>query len=175
MGCTEIALTGIQPLYFRGRQIGTVERRVTRDRDDGLSLHVGTGAHTELRAAVDVSEQLAKPRVFIIEGTPPSTFLLFGGERLYWVSTNGEVKSEIALFREWGWEEYWTTEFIQQQDAIVIIYESGVLMIDEALQIRWHKRKYFNDDLAAVEGTTLKFIRDGQEAWFMRLEDGTTQ
>jgi len=92
---------------------------------------------------------------------------------MYWVSSNGEVKSEFATFREWGDEEYWVTDIIQQQAAIVIVYELGVLMIDEALQVRWHQPKYFNDDLVAVAGNALKFRRDGEEEWFIRLEDGS--
>jgi hypothetical protein len=174
MEWTEVELTGVQPLHFKGKRIGTVERRdAWGSRVDSLALRFDTGALAELRAAVDVSEQLSNPRVFIIEGTSPDTFLLFGGERLYWVSANGEVKSEFATFREWGSEEYWVTDIIPQQDALVIIYESGVLMIGEALQVRWHQSKYFNDDLVAVEGRALKFSRDGQEEWIIRLEDGS--
>ncbi len=130
------------------------------------------GAHAELSAAVDVSERLLNPRVFVIEGASPDTFLLFGGEKLYWVSTTGVVRSEFATFREWGNEEYWVTEIVQQKAAIVIIYESGVLMIDEALQVRWHQPKYFNDNLVAVAGNALQFRRDGKDEWLIRLEDG---
>ena len=173
MEWTEIELTGVQPLHFKGKRIGTVERRdAWGSRTDSLALRFDTGVHAELRAAVDVSEHLSNPRVFIIEGTSPDTFLLFGGERLYWVSATGAVKSEFTTFREWGNEEYWVTEIIRQQDAIVIIYESEVLMIDEALRVRWHQSKYFNDDLVTVEGDALKFSRDGEE-WFIRLEDGS--
>jgi hypothetical protein len=175
MGWTEIELTGVQPLRFRGKQIGTAELRETRDRNDGLALHFETGAHAELPAAVDVSEELSIPRIFIIEGADPNTFMLFGGERLYWISTGGEVNSEIALFRELGEAEYWTTDIIQRDGAaaVVIIYEAGVLMIDEALQVRWHKPKLYNDLFVAVEENVLKFRRDHEEEWFMRLEDGS--
>jgi hypothetical protein len=172
MEWTEIELTGVQSLHFKGKRIGTAERRETRDRTDSLSLHLDTAQRVELRAAVDVSERLSNPRVFVIEGTSSDTFLLFGGERLYWVSTSGEVRSEFATLRAWGNEEYWVTEIVQQHAAIVIIYESGVLMIDEALQVRWHQPKYFNDDLVAVAGNALHFRRDGDEEWLMRLEDG---
>ena len=169
----EIELTGVRPLHFKGKRIGTAERRdAWGSRVDSLALRFDTGAHTELRAAVDVSERLSNPRVFVIEGTSSDTFLLFGGERLYWVSTTGEVRSEFATFRKWGDEEYWVTEIIQRQGAIVIIYELGVLMIDEALQVRWHQPKYLNDDLIAVAGDALKFSRDGEEEWLIRLEDG---
>lgn len=167
----EIELAGVQPLYFRGERIGTVERRETRDRPDSLAIHFETGTNRVLPAAVDVSEQLSTPRVFIIEGRSPDTFMLFGGERLYWVSPDGDTRSE-KLFRERGWEEYWTTEIIEQQRAAIIIYESGVIMIDEALQVRWHARKYFNDSFIAVEGSVLRFRQDGQDEWSIRIEDG---
>lgn len=174
MDWSEVELTGIQPLHFKGRRIGTAERRAAwGSRVDSLALRFDTGVDVELRAAVDVSERLSAPRIYVIEGTSPDTFLLFGGEKLYWVSMDGQVKSELATFRECGDEEYWVTEIIQRQDAIVIVYESGVLMIDEALQVRWSQIKYLNDDLVAIEGNALKFSRDGAEEWILRLEDGS--
>jgi hypothetical protein len=170
----EVELTGVEPLHFKGRRIGTAERRdAWGSRIDSLALRFDTGAHAELRAAVDVSELLSNPRIFVIEGTSLDTFLLFGGERMYWVSANEAVKSELATFRASGSEEYWVTEIIRHQDALIVIYESGVLMIDEALQVLWHQSKYFNDDFVAMEGRALKFSRDGQEEWLIRLEDGS--
>jgi hypothetical protein len=72
-----------------------------------------------------------------------------------------------------GAAELTASEIIRHQDALIVIYESGVLMIDEALQVLWHQSKYFNDDFVAIEGRALKFSRDGQEEWLIRLEDGS--
>lgn len=184
MKWTEIVLYGvlplrpcgnqIAPLHFRGKQIATVERRELGDRIDGLTVHFDTGVNVELRAAVDVSERLDRPRVFVFEAAPLDTFLVLGGEKAYWLTCDGAVKAESPLFRKWGEEEYWTTQIIEQENGAIVIYEAGVLAIDEALQVRWHKPKLLNDDFVAVEGNLLKFARDHDAEWFMSLEDGGT-
>lgn len=172
MKWTEIALRGVQPLQFGGKRVGTVERRETADRIDGLAVRFDAGPYVELRAAVDVSEQLECPRVFVIEGTPRDTFLLLGGEKAYWLTSDGAVKAESPLFRKWGEEEYWRTQIVEHGSGAIVIYEAGVLAIGETLELRWHKPKLFNDDFVAVEGNTLKFARDHDAEWLMRLEDG---
>lgn len=174
MKWTEITLRGAQPLQFGGKRVGTVERRETADRIDGLAVHFDAGSHVELSAAVDVSEQLKCPRVFVIEGAPHDTFLLFGGEKACWLTSGGAVKTESPLFRKWGEEEFWTTRILDQKNGVVVIYEAGVMAIDEALQVRWHKPKLLNDDFVALEGNVLKFARDHDAESFMRLEDGNT-
>jgi hypothetical protein len=171
---TEIALRDVQPIQLSGTRIGKIERLQTSDRNDSLVVLFDAGFRLELPSAVDVSERLACPRVFALEGTSRDTFLLFGGERIYWLTSQGAIKAELLLFRKWGEEEYWTTEFIEQGGGVIVIYEGGVLAIDEALKIRWHKPKLFNDQFVAMEGNTLKFVRDHDVERFIRLEDGNT-
>jgi hypothetical protein len=174
MKWTEIALRGVQPIQLGGTRIGEIERLQTSDRNDSLVVFFCGGSRLELPSAVDVSERLACPRVFAIEGTPLDTFLLFGGERIYWLTSQGAMKAELLLFRKWGEEEYWTTEFIEQGGGVIVVYEGGLLAIDEALQVRWHKPKLLNDQFVAMEGNTLKFVRDHDVERFIRLEDGST-
>jgi hypothetical protein len=174
MKWTEITLRGVQSLQVGGRRVGTVERRETADRIDGLSIHFDTGPHLELRAAVDVSEQLECPRVVVIEGAPRDVFLLFGGEKAYWLTSDGAVKAEFPLFRKWGEEEFWTMRIIDHGSEVVVIYEAGVMAIDEALQVRWHKPKLLNDQFVGLGDNVIKFARDDDAEWFMRLEDGST-
>src|SRR5262245_31041576 len=124
MKWTEMPLSGVQPLLLGGKQVGTVERRETADRIDGLTVHFDTGARVELRAAVDISEQLDCPRIFVIEGRPRDTLLLLGGEKAYWLRSNGVVKAESPLFRKWGEEEYWTTRIVEHGSEVIFIYET---------------------------------------------------
>jgi hypothetical protein len=174
MKWTEITLRGVQPLQFGGKRVGTVERRETADRIDGLAVHFDAGPHVELQAAVDVSEQLKYPRVVVIEGAPRDAFLLFGGEKTYRLTIDGAVKCEFPLYRRWGYEEYWTMRILDHGSGVVVIYEAGVMAIDEELQVRWHKPKLFNDEFVALEDNILMFARDDDEKWFIRLEDGGT-
>jgi hypothetical protein len=97
-----------------------------------------------------------------------------GGEKAYWLTSDGVIKAELQMFRRRGEEEYWTTRIIELGSEIIVIYDAGVLTIDEMLQVRWHKSKLLNDDFVAIERNTLKFVRDHDREWFMRLEDGST-
>jgi hypothetical protein len=152
MKYTEIILRNGQPLQFDGERIGTVQVQETADRIDGLTVHFDNGPHVELRAVVDVSEQLECPRVFVIEGALPDAFLLIGGEKAYEIATDGTVRSEASLFRKWGEEEYWTTRIIEHASGVIVIYEAGVMAIGEDLALRWHTPKFFNDVKGSVNG-----------------------
>jgi hypothetical protein len=173
MKITEIELKGMEKLQFNGKHIATIKRITdSQGRVDSLYIHYETGSVLELPTAVDVSEQLECPRIFIIEGTPLDLFVLFGGVKAYWVSTDGKVQSEFSLFRRSGEEEYWTTVIKEKNAGIIIIYEAGVLAINETLQVQWHEPKFFNDDFVGIEGDALNFVRDHDLRWLMRLQDG---
>jgi hypothetical protein len=174
MRWTEITLSGIQPLYFDGGQVGTLERREASDGMDSALIHFNTGTHVELPAAVDVSQRLDCPRVFVVEGTPRDLFLLLGGEKAYRVSRAGLLMSEFKLFRDWFGTEYWTTRVISQPNGSLFIYEGGVVAIDATLQVRWHTSKHFNDYVVAIDKDTVLFSRDRDIEWSMSLQDGST-
>jgi hypothetical protein len=89
MKITEITLAQPAPLYFCGRQIATVERHDLATRIDCLNLRFESGSSLLLPAAVDVSEQPRASRIFVMEGAPDHNFAIFGGEEIYWLSTNG--------------------------------------------------------------------------------------
>src|SRR5262245_40370271 len=173
MKVVEIALSGRQTLQFHGRTIATMEVCDCNALINCLALHFSNGSELVLPAAVDVSEQLDRPRIFLFEGTDRNMFMVFGGEKTYWITTEGRVKDVYPLFREKGYEEYWTTRIIESGDRLVIIYESGVLLIDASLRVCWHVRKYFNDEFVGSEGGLLKFVVEDTE-WTMRLDDGST-
>jgi hypothetical protein len=173
MKWTEITLYGKELLSFEGRQVAMVERQQDGSRINALVIHFNTGIHVELRAAVDVSEQLPYPRIFVIESDLRDKFMLVGGEVAYWLTPDGSVQAELSLYRKWGEEEYWTTSMLEDEKGIIVIYEAGVLAIDDALQVRWHSPKLLNDNFSGMEHDTLKFDRDGDTTWFMRLDDGS--
>lgn len=173
MKYTEITLRDVQPLPFGGKRIGTVQLHETADRIDGLAIHFDNGPHVELRAVVDVSEQLERPRVFVIEGALPDAFLLIGGENAYRITLDGMVKAEASLFRKWGEEEYWATRIIEHASGLIVIYEAGVMAIGEDLALRWHTRKLLNDDFTAIERNALKFCRDNDTEYFIQIDNGT--
>jgi hypothetical protein len=172
MRVTEMALSNSSPLYFQGKQLGTIEREALAGRADSLRLRIDCGSFLKLPAAVDISEQLSTPRVFLIEGTPDSRFFVFGGEKGYWLSIEGKVENVLQTFRTYTDAEYWETRVIERPNDVVIIYEAGVLAIDEDLNIKCHKSKLFNDLVTSIEGDSLRLLRDHDIEWHMQLVDG---
>ncbi len=173
MKVTEITLKGTEPLELRDDKIATIEREGCQGRDDCLSMRFGNGTELELAAAVDVSEQLKYPRVFSIEGSRDDTLLLFGGEKVYWIKAGGKITAELALFRRWTESEYWTSKIVEHGQMTILIYEAGVLVIDDSLRVVWHKPKLLNDEFISIEGGALKFLRD-RVVWLMLLRDGSS-
>lgn len=128
------------------------------------------GPQIDLASAVDVSEELDAPRVFISEGVDLNRFFVFGGEIAFWVSTDLTQVSRLDLFRRTGLEEYWSTTILEQPQSLIFIYESGVLVIDERLQFVMHREKLINDFFLAIEGDALRFSRDHEDEWLMPLD-----
>jgi len=76
----------------------------------------------------------------------------------------------LDLFRKSGEEEYWTTSILEQPREQIIIYEAGVLVIDEHLQVIMHNPKLLNDFFVGLEDRALRFMRDHENEWVMPVE-----
>ena len=63
-----------------------------------------------------------------------------------------------------------TTTILEQPKSLIFIYESGVLVIDERLQVVLHREKLINDFFVAIEGNALRFLRDHDEEWLMPMD-----
>ena len=163
-------LTTPQSLVLHGQTLGTIERITFRDRTNGLRIRSIEGLQIDLPSAVDISEQLESPRVFVSEGLDPNRFFLFGGETAFWVNTNLTQVSRFDLFRQTGLEEYWTTTIVEQPQSLIFVYESGVLVIDERLQVVMHHEKLINDFFVAIEDNALRLSRDHEDEWLMPLD-----
>jgi hypothetical protein len=170
MRVTEITLASRSPLLFEGKEIGTLECCRSREGDSSLRLRFDERTLLEL-PAVDHSERLDYPRVFVIAGKPSDTLVLFGGEQVYWLSTEGKLRKIFKTFRSSDTEEYWETQIIERSRDVVIVYEAGILVIDENLAITCHKQKLFNDFFVSIEGDSIKFLRDQETEWQMQLAD----
>ena len=163
-------LTELRPFTIDGVTLGTLERVDHYDRINGLRIVTKDGHQVDLPGAVDISEELDEPRVFVIEGADPDRFFVFGGEIAFWVSVDLTQIERLKLFRDAGTEEYWATTILEQPQALIIIYEAGVLVIDERLQVLMHQKKFFNDSFITIEENALKFVRDHDEKWLMPLD-----
>lgn len=169
MKYTQYNLTGPKALIVHGVELGTIERRNYSDRSNGLRIFY-KGRVVDLPSAVDVSEELDEPRIFVIEGANTDKFFIFGGENAFWVSIDVTEITRLNLFREYRDQEYWTTTILEQPKALIIIYEAGVLVINEALKVLTQKPKFFNDFFVAIEEKGIKFLRDHEEEWLMPMD-----
>lgn len=173
MKITEVAIIGVVPLYFQGRQIGSIGARRCAGKMDCLGIRLECGVFMELPAALDISERIETPRIFVIEGKPTDTFVIFGGERIYWISTAGKIEKDFQTFRTYADAEYWETKIIERPSDAVLIYEAGVSVIDEDLRIRCHKAKFYNDFFVVIEGDSITLLRDHDTEWRMQLVEGS--
>ena len=170
---TELALDGRRPLNFRGRQIALAERREDQNIDNSLRLRFDSGVELVLESAVDVSQTIDLPRIFVIEGLASEKLMIFGGEKAYWILADGRLFGEYLTNRASDLTKYWSTRFVQIDDGLIVIYETSVLALDQLLEVRWHTRKYINDFFASVANGSLKFLRDHDLEWSMQISDGT--
>jgi hypothetical protein len=169
MQVTEVSLANRSELYFRGRPFATVESSERGDRPDGLELLFAGERRLELPAAADVGEEHRIPRLFLIGGNSEDSVFIFGGEKAYRLSTKGEVEGVVQTFRSFEDAEYWATKFIQRAHDIVIIYEAGVMVLNETLNVTFQKRKLFNDFFVSMEADSIKFVTDHETEWHMQL------
>ncbi|MBA5871845.1 MAG: hypothetical protein GDA68_17905 [Nitrospira sp. CR2.1] len=136
-------------------------------------LHVSceNGNVLELPDAVDAGEMLDDPRVFVLEGRRIDHVCLIGGAQTYSISSIGGIEKSERLFRENRFTEYWNTLLFDRQDDLLIVYESGVLILDDLFRVRFHQKKMINDVLSNVGKNRLTFVRDHETEWSMDLPD----
>jgi hypothetical protein len=97
MKISEIQLLNEEPILLRGMIIGTVNQREVSGRNDGLNVNFKTARSFALEAVVDIGEQLEVARIFTMEASPENTIVIFGGERMYWLNTSGEILRDVQL------------------------------------------------------------------------------
>jgi hypothetical protein len=140
--------------------------------------HAGTvfpgSSELDLLDAVDDGQTVDEPRIHAIYGVSHNHVFLFGGPTAYRIDSAAIVRERIELYREREFEEYWHSAIASTGAGILVIYESGCLLLDNALQVRWHVKKYFNDFFYKVSGDELHFLRDHDHGkrWSLALADG---
>jgi hypothetical protein len=137
-----------------------------------LLVTVRKGLSIELRDVVDDGETTLGTRVFAVQGSAPDRLFLIGGPTAYRISSAGAVERKVDLLRRWQDAEHWTTELVTVTAGLLIVYEAGVLLLTDELDLRWHQAKYFNDTLARVEDDVAVFVRDHDQEWRVSLKDG---
>jgi len=172
MKWTEIQLDRPQEIAFPNGMFATTEYAGYRIDRDTMRLHFWNDSRVTLTSLVDVSAQIDGPRVFAIAGRRNDALLLTGGITGYILDSAGAIVGEIALRRNLEDTQYWKSLLVDQEDLLLMVYESGVIAIDAMFNIRWHKSKYFNDFYIGTDGGTLVLGRDANvpPGWTGTLE-----
>jgi hypothetical protein len=172
MKITEIVLDERTFTRTDSFEVAAVPSEKCTGRDDCLELRLPSCPALHLFAVVDISERLDRPRVFYAESAATKSILFFGGERVYRVSCTGQIEWSLTLIRQVSDAEYWSMQIVDHSDRMYLIYEGGVLALDDAFTKLWHVTKLFNDELVSAEKQALRFCRDHDQQWFLRLMDG---
>ena len=172
MRIEEYSLECERLLIVFGKKKGVMRMKRSSEINNILEVSFVNGTTLQLPYAVDISETLSFPRVFILEGALTNDVAIFGGEKVYWINAAEELKQHYDLFRSAGNEEYWVTTIIHVPTGLIIVYEAGVIAFDEALVVQWHIRKYWNDEFIGQEGDLFNFMGEDDKKWSVRVVNG---
>ncbi|HEX8600624.1 MAG TPA: hypothetical protein VF952_19175 [Chloroflexia bacterium] len=171
----ELSLTGSASFTFPDgtRALASYYSQVERGEWRGHArIVIPDKGGLDLLDLVDDGQTVDEPRIHVIYGLSPSEVFLFGGPKAYRINSNGTVMEEVELYRGRELEEYWDTAIESTEVGILVIYESGCLLLDNMLQVSWHIKKYLNDFFYRVSSDEIEFLRDHEERWRLALTDG---
>jgi hypothetical protein len=144
-----------------------------RDADfDHLGVRFSFGLDRVLPQAVDADERLEWPRVTVFTGNNPSEMFFFGGPIAYRLRSDGEIVPRVETHRNLAEYECGRLDVLRYQNLAVIVYEIGILAIDDGLRPRWLKRKYMGEEEMAIEGDLLVLRTRFHKPVMHRLTDG---
>jgi hypothetical protein len=176
MRWTELSLSGPSFLIFADGSSATIRwhRKLRRgEPEDSAEVLFPGGRSFELTEAVDAGETVDTTRIFAISGKSAGLVLLLGGPIAYRVYNSGHAEEAFRLYRESAYAEYWETQLTETDLGLLVVYEGGVLLLDEDLRVVWHRKKYFNDFFGGIQGEKLSLLRDHQKKLILSLKDGS--
>ncbi|MCY4429713.1 MAG: hypothetical protein OXC11_04885 [Rhodospirillales bacterium] len=144
-----------------------------RGDDPWLRVEAHGGGVLELLNAVDAGQTVDHPGVWVIRGDDPAKAVTFGGENAYRFSADLEPPDLIPTYREDEFDEFWYTQMLSVRDnAVVVVYEGGVLRVDADTSLAWHIKKIYNHYFEAQDGEELVFVMDGEPRFAVNIDSG---
>lgn len=131
-----------------------------------LEIRVNGVAH-HLPEVVDTSQGPREHRVWLLMSDRDESVAIFGGLIAYWLDSSHQLASKEKLFREASDEEYWELKAVLLPRGALVVYEGGVMLLEESLKVRWHIRKRYNDSVELVENGCVHFLSETGERWFI--------
>lgn len=176
----EVRLDGLGQFRFPNGIMATV-RLLHRSQpgaarpSESILVQLSTGSQIELPESADNGETTEAPRVHVIKGNPSDQVFLFGGEIAYRLHSDGRVLESLVTYRHRDLDEFWDTKILLlEEEILIVIYETGVIAINQDLQVQWHVHKLVNDFFSHIEGKQLMFLRDHEERKMIDLVQGNT-
>ena len=137
-----------------------------------LCVALSKGKNVRLPDVLDTSAFALEPTVTVITGLPGAGMFLFGGESAYRVGCDGSEVQKEETHRESRDGEYWDLNPVPCEHGVLLVYEAGVLLVNEQLQVVWHRKKFYNDRFDGLDGDVLNFLRDEADHWSISARDG---
>jgi hypothetical protein len=85
----------------------------------------------------------------------------------------------FRFFREENEDQgFWRIDVFPVKEGLVVLYESGVALIDHAGKLAWHEKILWSDIMVDRDETDLRFVgedKNGDYRWSIRLRDGVTK
>lgn len=78
-------------------------------------------------------------------------FCTVGGCYSYIFNLEDSSVRKIELFRERRDSEYWYSKYELTEFGLLIIYEGGILLLNEMLNQEWHISKYYNEYVTQIK------------------------
>jgi hypothetical protein len=167
-----------KPIKYKFQNNMDVEFHYKQERREGAffgDLVVQkSGLELILFDAVDDGQTVNSPTLAVILGEPLNVIRTFGGQNSYKISSSLEILEKTTILRHRDYEEYWTAQFMETNFGIVVVYESGIMLINRKLDIVWHQSKYFNESVK-LSGSELNIVEDSGKSYYIRISDGIRQ
>lgn len=177
MNYQEIDLSAIQEVKVNS--ISLSFEKLVNSNDKGrrfetLRLTSSSGSQIELKNAVDNSQCLDNPRVFLIySDLVKDNVIIFGGKIVYWISVvSFRTYKSWELDRTYQDVEYWNSEIISVKFGLLVVDEAGFFLINDQLDLVWYRGKYYNEQLKLYDEETVKITSDDAHPEFYSLKEG---
>jgi hypothetical protein len=113
-------------------------------------------------------------------GTPTWPFVVLAGMWNFVLVNFGDQSIDVfRFFREENEDQgFWRIDVFPVKEGLVVLYESGVALIDHAGKLAWHEKILWSDIMVDRDETDLRFVgedKNGDYRWSIRLRDGVTK
>ena len=148
--------TRIQLEFEEGLDLSSLGFQVlSYDQRAGILRLLAFGRQVELGDVVDESEQIDGPTLRVAR--MGEDFVLWGGLNIYLIRRQSEKLARIQLPRRLEDTEYWRYTMVRVDGMMLFICESCVTAVDEAFQVVWETKVFYDHVFQRIVRGRLEF------------------